>query len=338
MKRFVMVLMLLVLLTMTFNFVGVAATYDWKPNKPINLIVPWGAGGSTDRSARVAAEIVSDALGIEVVVVNQPGSSGAVGTNNTLLAPKDGYTWTAGAVKDLGLYKAQGLLDTVLEDWYIYTNVAMPSVISVNVNSPYKDFGDLLKAFKDNPGRIRVATAGINSAGATAIDQVKDYAGFEYTHVTYDGGNPAVIAVVSGECEVVPQLSVEQVDMIRARRLRPLAVLADQPLAIAGYDQPVPPITQWIPEFESGPSYFGLFVPKGVPDEVVYTLNEVWDSVVMKSDKLKKWASENAVIFDPAYGAQAVTKCFPMIQLDAWLKYDAGDLVINPIKLGIPRP
>src|SRR6056297_1541747 len=86
--------------------------YEWEPNKPINLIVPWGAGGSTDRSARVTADLLSDELGVEIVVKNQPGSSGAVGTSACLKAPGDGYTWTAGAVKDLGVYKAQGLLDT----------------------------------------------------------------------------------------------------------------------------------------------------------------------------------------------------------------------------------
>ncbi len=338
MRKHLLILTLLLVLIMVFSSLGIGANYDWRPNKPVNLIVPWGAGGSTDRSARAAAEVVSEALGVKIVVVNQPGSSGAVGTNNALTAPKDGYTWTAGAVKDLALYKAQGLLDTVLEDWYIYVHVAMPSVISVNVNSPYKDFGDLLAAFKAKPGAIKVATAGINSAGATAIDQVAKYTGITYNHVTYDGGNPAVIAVVSGECEVVPQLSVEQVDMIRAKRLRPLAVLSDKPLEIAGVSQPVPPITNWIPDFEASPSYFGIFIPKGVPKEVIYTLNEIWDGVVMKSDTLKKWAQENAVIFDPAYGAQAVTKAFPQIQLDAWLKWESGDLVINPVKVGIPRP
>ncbi|QTL97330.1 tripartite tricarboxylate transporter substrate binding protein [Iocasia frigidifontis] len=332
------ILGILVLFVLVSTCVVMADDYEWQPKKPINLIVPWGAGGSTDRSARVTADIVSDALGVEIIVVNQGGSSGAVGTNNALQAPKDGLTWTAGAVKDLGLYKAQGLLNTTLDDWHIYTNVAMPSVISVSVDSPYEDFGDLLQAFKDNPGKIKVATAGINSAGGTAIAQIKNYTGIKYNHVTYDGGNPAVVSVVSGESDVVPQLSVEQVDMINAGRLRPLAVLSDEPLKIAGYDEPVPSIKKWIPEFVSAPIYFGLFVPKGVPEEVTYTLNTIWENVVMKSEKLEDWAAENAVVYDPVYGAKAVAKSFPMIQLDAYLKYEAGDLIINPVKLGIPRP
>ncbi len=314
------------------------AGYEWQPTKPINLIVPWGAGGSTDRSARVTADIVSDELGVEIVVVNQGGASGSVGTKSCLDAPRDGYTWTAGAVKDLGVYKLQGLLDTTLDDWHLYLNVAMPAVVSVNPNTPYQDFGELLDAFKENPGKIKVATAGVNSSGHTAIEMIKSYTGITYTHVTYDGGNPAVVATVGGECEVVPQLSVEEVDMIKAGKLRPLAVLADAPLEIAGYDEKVPSIKEWIPDFKTAPIYFGIFVPQGVPEEAVSTLNTIWEEVVMKSDKLREWAANNAVVFDPAYGETAVDKSFPMVQIDAWLKHESGDTVMSPEEIGIPKP
>jgi len=312
--------------------------YEWQPGKPVNLIVPWNAGGSTDRSARVTADIVSDELGVEIVVVNQGGGSGTVGTKSCMDAPRDGLTWTAGAVKDLGVYKVQGLLDTTLDDWHLYLNVAMPALVAVNPDTPYQDFGELLDAFKANPGKIKVATAGVNSSGHTAIEMIKKYKGISYTHVTYDGGNPAVVATVGGECDVVPQLSVEEVDMIKAGKLRPLAVLADAPLQIAGYDKMVPSIKEWIPDFESAPIYFGLFVPAGVPAEVTNTLDEIWENVVMKSDILKDWAANNAVVFDPAYGEMANKKSFPMVQIDAWLKHDSGDTVMSPDDAGIPRP
>ncbi|MFP4010257.1 MAG: tripartite tricarboxylate transporter substrate binding protein [Spirochaetaceae bacterium] len=312
--------------------------YEWRPNRPINLIVPWGAGGSTDRSARTTAGIIEEELDTSVVVVNQDGASGSVGTAEALDAEKDGLTWTAGAVKDLGVYKVQGLLDTTLDDWHLYLNVAMPNVVSVNPDTPYEDFGELLDAFEENPGEIEVATAGENSAGHTAMELIRKYTDIEYRHVTYGGGNPAVVATVGGETDVVPQLSVEQVDMIRGDELRPLAVLADQPLELSGYDEPIPPITDWIEDFESAPTYFGIFVPKGVPDEVVSTLDTIWENVVMDSDELREWAAENAVVFDPAYGEEAFEKSFPMVQIDAWLKWDAGDAEIEPSEVGIPRP
>src|SRR4029078_1686397 len=89
---------------------------QWKPTKPIPIIVPWAAGGSTDQVTRVTASEIEKALGQKVVVVNQGGASGSSGTRNAMQAPPDGYTWTAGAAKDLGTYVISGLLDTKIAD------------------------------------------------------------------------------------------------------------------------------------------------------------------------------------------------------------------------------
>ena len=156
--------------------------------------------------------------------------------------------------------------------------------------------------------------------------------------MTYDGGNPAVIATVGGEADMVPQLSVEEVDMLKAGKLRALAVMTDKPLVVDGLDGEIPPITNWIKDFEAAPIYFGIFVPKGVPAEVTKTLDKIWKDVVMDSPELKDWASKNAVVFDPCYGKEALEKSFPMVQISAWLKFDAGDAVIDPSTIGIPRP
>ena len=316
----------------------VSAENSWKPDKPVNLVVPWGAGGATDGVSRQTAMALEEPLGQKIVIVNQPGASGSVGTKGVLDKPKDGLYWTAGAVKDLGVYKVQGLLDTTLDDWHLFLNFAIPNVVAVNASTPYKDFGELLEAFKQNPGKIKVATAGVNSAGHTAIEMIKSYTGIDYKHVSYDGGNPAVIATVAGECDVVPQLSKEEVDMLKAGKLRALAVLADAPLSIEGYAQEIPSIKQWIPDFVTAPIYFGIFVPKGVPDEVVATLTDIWNNTLVNSEGLKTFAAQNAMIFDPAAGEAALKKSFPMVQLDAWLKFDSGDAVIDPSTIGIPRP
>src|SRR6187401_2186400 len=95
----------------------VSAQATWKPTKPITIIVPWVAGGSTDQVTRVTASEIEKALGQKVIVVNQPGASGSIGTKNALEAPKDGYTWTAGAAQDLGTYALLGMLDTKIGDW-----------------------------------------------------------------------------------------------------------------------------------------------------------------------------------------------------------------------------
>ena len=88
-----------------------ALAQNWKPTRPINLIVPWAAGGSTDQITRVTAAELEKALGQTIVIVNQPGASGSIGTKSAFDAPRDGYTWTAGAAQDLGTYQTLGSLN-----------------------------------------------------------------------------------------------------------------------------------------------------------------------------------------------------------------------------------
>jgi len=316
---------------------AIVSADTWKPDKPIKLIVPWGAGGSTDQVTRVCAGELEGFLGQKVVVVNQPGASGSIGTQNTLDAPRDGYTWTSGAAKDLGTYQILGMIDSNIRDWHLFLNISLPQVVAVQADSPYQSFDDLLKAFKANPGKIKVSSAGINSAGHSGIETIKKYTGIDYKHITYDGGNPAVIAVVSGEADVVTQLSSEETDMLKAGKLRALAVLDDNPLDIKGYGT-VPPITQWVPEFKGAPIYFGIFIPKGVPDNVIQTLGQAWDEVMMKSDRLKEYAADRGAVFAPSWGDDAQKRAFPKIQEDAWLKWDSGQAKIQPDKVGIPKP
>jgi len=314
-----------------------ATAGTWKPAKPIKLIVPWGAGGSTDQVTRVCAGELEEVLGQKIVVVNQPGASGSIGTKNTLDAPRDGYTWTSGAAKDLGTYQVLGMIDTGIRDWHLFLNISLPQVVAVQSDAAYKTFSDLLDAFKKKPGKITVSSAGINSAGHSGIETIKKYTGISYKHITYDGGNPAVIAVVAGEAEVVTQLSSEETDMLKARKLRALAVLDDNPLNIEGYGT-VPPITQWIPEFKGAPIYFGVFIPKGVPDDVIQTLGNAWDNVILKSDRLKEYAAGRGAVFAPSWGDEAQKRAFPKIQEDAWLKWDSGQAKVKPDTVGIPKP
>ena len=313
-----------------------SAQYAWKPDKPITIIVPWAAGGSTDQIVRITAAEIEKALGQKVIVINQPGASGSIGTKNALEAPRDGYTWTSGAAKDLGTYIVSGLLDTKLADWRLYLVVANVSVLGVNPNSPYKTAADLVAAMKAKPGQVTVATAGINSSGHSAIETFTRALGLTYKHVTYEGGNPAVNATVAGETEVTTQLAVEQAAMLRAKRLRALAVLADQPLVIEGLDT-IPPITTQVTGFKPDANYFGIFVPKSVPPQVLATLDKLWADVIAKSPLIKAYAEKNGALFAPSAGDVALRAAMPAIQAYGWLLHDSGKSKVAPDTVGIPR-
>lgn len=314
-----------------------AAAQNWKPSKPINIIVPWAAGGSTDQVIRVTAGELEQALGQKVVVVNQPGASGSIGTRNALEAAKDGYTWTSGAAQDLGSYPVLGMLDTKITDWHLFLTVANVSTVGVNAATPYQNLQQLLDAMKAKPGEITVATAGQTSGGHNAMELIARAAGVKYRHVTYDGGNPAVVATVAGETQVTTQLTVEQAEMIRAKRIRPLAVVSNKAVELEGYGS-IPPITQWLPNANPPTNYFGIFIPKGVPNEVIATLEKIWADQIAKSAALSKYAKDRGALFAPASGAEAQKLAFPAIQANSWLMFDAGKAKVSPDTVGIPRP
>lgn len=314
-----------------------AAEYPWQPEQPITIIVPWAAGGSTDQVTRVLAGELEEPLGQKVVIVNQPGASGSVGTKNAWEAPHDGLTWAAGAASDLGGYPVLGMLDVTLDQWALYLDVANVSVVGVNPDTPWQDFGQLLEDLKQRGSEISVATAGLLSAGHNAMEGLAQQTDIAYKHVTYDGGNPAVIATVAGETQVTTQLASEQAEMIRAGRLRPLAVLSEQPLELQGYGT-IPSVTEWIPDISFPTNYFGIWTPKDVPAEVLETMNMIWEDVIKNSEALRQYAADRGALFTPYYGDEAHERAMGMVRQNAWLMYDAGKAKHSPEEFGIARP
>ena len=313
------------------------AQYSWKPDKPVTIIVPWAAGGSTDQMARIVAGELEAELKQKFVVVNQPGASGSVGTKNALEAAKDGYTWAAGAAVDVGTYKVLGLLDTMLADWELFFAVANVNCIAVNPSTPYKDFGQLLAALKKDGANVSVATAGLSSAGHNYMESIvaADKA-VKYKHVTYNGGAPAVTATVAGETQVVAQLLVEMSEHVKAKRLVPLACQTEKPVKLEGFGD-IPAVTKWLAKMPAPLNYFGIWVPKTAPKSVVETMQAVWKNKMAKDAALQKYADSRAALFAPLYGKQAQDEAMKMVRYTAWLYFDAGKAKVKPDDLGIKR-
>jgi tripartite-type tricarboxylate transporter receptor subunit TctC len=316
---------------------GRAQGTSWKPSRPINLIVPWAAGGSTDQVTRVTAAELEGPLGQTIVIINQPGASGAIGTKSALDAPHDGYTWTSGAVQDLGAYETLGSVKARLSDWNLFLSVANVSVLSVNANAPYKTASELIEAMRSKPDGITVATAGVTSAGHAAMDLIANAAHVKYRNVTYDGGNPAVVATVSGETIATTQVASEQAEMIRGKMLRPLASVGDKAVTLEGFGT-IPPLSDTIPGFTAPANYFGIFIPKGVPDDVIATMQAIWKDKVASSAKLKEYALNHGALFAPAFGEDAQKLAFPAVQANAWQLFNSGKAKVSPASDGIPAP
>jgi len=210
-------------------------------------------------------------------------------------------------------------------------------VMSANPKGKFKSFNDVLAAMKNKPSSVTVATGGLNSASHSAIEAIKQTTGGNYKNITYDGGNPAVLSTVAGETALTTQLITEQYEMIRAKRLRPLAVMAQEPLMVKGYGM-IPPVTKFVPKMPVGAIYFGIWAPKGIPADVVATMNKVWGSAIKNSAALGKYADRKGVVVNVSWGDAAQKKVWKSVQVNAWLLQKGGKAAVSPDKVGIPKP
>jgi tripartite-type tricarboxylate transporter receptor subunit TctC len=315
--------------------VAPAMAQKWKPAKTITLIIPWGAGGASDLTARVVAGEMEKALGAKIAVINQAGASGSTGTQSAWDNPHDGYTWTGNADASVATYQVDALTPKIShKDWQAYFAMKNPAIICVNPASPIKTWNDLVNAFKTR--EVAVASAGVGAGGHIAAETVKKALGINYKHVPYAGGNPAVIATVSGECEVIMQLSMEEADMIRAKKLIPIAVMSPVPLVIDGFGT-IPSVNSFAPSMPSVAFNFGLFIPKDIPADAKAAIAAAFD-VASKSAAVKELAKSKACEAVSVQGAAADKIMDQAASVFGWLKFDAGVSPVNPQTLGIPRP
>jgi tripartite-type tricarboxylate transporter receptor subunit TctC len=313
------------------------AQAQWNPEKPVTIVVPWGAGGSTDQIVRLLAVELEKELDQTFVVVNQPGAQGAIGTKSVLDAPRDGYTWASGAAKDVGTYGVTGLVPTKLTDWHPFLAVINTSVLSVNADTPYESVEQLVEAMRAKPNGITVATAGVNSSGGAAVAALGKALNVEVRQVTYDGGNPAAIATAGGEAVATTQLAADQAEMIRAGRIRPLAVLGSRSLTLEGFGE-IPSITATYPDYPVADDYFGIFIPKGVPQEIVDTVETIWKEKIANSEAIRRYGTEKGAIMAVASGEEAYEVAMPSIQKMAWTLVERGQAKGDPEAMGIPKP
>ncbi len=313
-----------------------AAFADWKPEKPITVIVPYPPGGVTDLAVRAVAADLEPALGQKVVVVNQPGANGSVGTQAVMDAPKDGYTWLSGGVRDIGTYKVMGMLDTTFADWHPFIIASMSSLLSVNPDTGIDSVAAFVDKVKAEGDKFLVATAGPNSSGGQALSAMATAAKIDPKQIVYDGGNPAILATVSGEAQATTQLALEQAEMIRAGKLKPLAAIGTTAIKLG--DLTIPPITGDLPNLPPAENFVGIYLPDGVPQEVLDKLASVWTDTLSKSDGLNQLCTARGCGVKPVAGADAMAVATPAIEAAAWGLYDRGDAKVSPEELGIKRP
>ena len=245
-------------------FAAVAQAY---PSRPITLIVPWGAGGGTDATARIIGSLLEKELGQPVTVVNRTGGSGVVGHAAIAAAPPDGYTLGLATV-EIGMMHWQGLTELTGAS---YTPIGLvnadPAGIQVRADAPYKTVSELLAAIKANPGKYKASGTGQGGIWHLAIagllrDQKIDPAALPW--VPSNGAAPGLQDMVAGGVEVAPVSLPEARSLIDAGKVKSLAIMADKRSTL--YPN-VPTLKEAIGSEWAMAAWRGVVAPKGIPAE-----------------------------------------------------------------------
>ena len=238
-----------------------AQTY---PDKPLKWVVPYPPGGTTDVVARSIAQTMAEQLGVPIVLENKAGAAGVIGMQFVAKAAPDGYTFL---VSDASLATAPSLnknlsFDPTKELQAVFLFVTVPHVVLVSPESGLRSLGDLVARATQNPDAVYFASGGIGSPLHLSGEALRTASGIKWVHVPYKGGGPAILAVLSGDAQVVTPSLPSVVGHIQSGKLRALAVTSPQRLnsmptvaSVAELGYPEAVSMGWI----------GLHAPAGIP-------------------------------------------------------------------------
>ena len=268
-------------LGLTFGHAAVAQNY---PSRPITMVVPWGAGGGTDATARIVAAMMEKEMGQPVNVVNRAGGNGVVGHSAIASAPADGYTLGMITV-EISMMHWAGLTDLKPTN---YTPLALmnidPAAVTVRADSPYKTVNDLLAAIKANPGKFKASGTGQGGIWHLALagmlkDQKMEISAAPW--VPSNGAAPAMNDLAAGGIEFVTCSLPESRALIDAGKARPLTIMANQP---SGLYPNVPTLKTATGSNWAIGAWRGIAGPKGLPADVQAKLGAVLKKIYDSPD------------------------------------------------------
>lgn len=262
------------------------------PDKTITIVVPYSAGGSNDRFARLVAGGLSKELNVPVVVDNRPGASGVTGSMQVARAAPDGYTLlvVSSSMTTNEAVRPREDFNPVKD----LTPVAMlakgPFIVAVNNDFPAKTPKEFVELIKSNPGKFNYASSGIGSSNQFATELLQMLAGLESVHVPYKGMAQATTDLIGGQTEILIASGPSLLPHIRGDRARAIGVTSLTESAIA---PDLVPMSSVVPGYEFE-LWWGVFAPAGLPEDVQTFLNTKINEVINSPEMRQTFLNDGA--------------------------------------------
>jgi tripartite-type tricarboxylate transporter receptor subunit TctC len=271
---------------------GAWAQADW-PSRPVRIVVPFAPGGTTDLTARIVAEQLTQSLKQSFVVENKAGAGGNLGAAEVAKAAPDGYTFLMGtpgtqAINQF-LYPKMPY-DTAKDLVPVSFVVRVPNVLMVNPAVPAKDIKALIALLKAQPGRLSYGSPGNGATGHLSTELFKTQAGVFVTHIPYRGSGPMLQDLMAGQVQMSIDNLPSALPLIQSGKLVALGVTSAQPVPqLPG----VPAIASVLPGYEAE-AWFVLVAPAGTPQPIIDKLSAEVDRILKKPEVAERFAKLGA--------------------------------------------
>ena len=259
------------------------------PSRPVRIVIPFAAGGSTDIIARLIGQWLSERLGQQFVIENRPGAGSNVGTEVVVNAPPDGYTLLlVGASSAINATLYEKLNFNFLRDITPVAGViSIPFIMAVNPSVPAKTVSEFIAYAKANPGKVNLASGGNGTAGHLSGELFKMMAGVNMVHVPYRGEAPALTDMLGGQVQAMFGTMPASIEYVRAGKLRPLAVTSARRSELL---PDLPTVGEFVPGYEAS-AVQGVGAPKATPVDIIDKLNREINAALADMIRLRSRAS-----------------------------------------------
>lgn len=274
----------------------VHAQAEGYPSRPITMLVPAAAGGTTDLAARMVAEPLSRALGQQVVVDNRPGGNGTIATTAVARANPDGYTLLMqySGYHVITPAMAKQSWDPIKDFAPVANVLSAPQVIVVRPDLPIKTLSELVAYAKAHPGKLNYASSGNGSLQHVTGEVLNQLAGINMTHVPYKGTAPALTDLLGGSVDLTFTTAPPLIGHIKAGKLRPLAVTG--PSRLSSLPEVPTAAEAGFPKLDVS-SWFAVYAPAATPKPIIEKLtSEI--AKIMQTDAFKRKAEEQGATAD----------------------------------------